>query len=129
MSRGEKSGRFSRYFLMSENTPEVAGDAHRFTGMHDEYRQRVWAYVVGRAGRQVTDEVTEPDGRPAGAGRPVAAPPRTVPGTRVKLSAHDILPAAAQKASRVRGAAAVQSPHARHSIRRLRPGVQRVVDR
>jgi RNA polymerase sigma factor (sigma-70 family) len=35
----------------------VADDAHRFTGMYDECRQRVWAYVVSRAGRQVADEV------------------------------------------------------------------------
>lgn len=35
----------------------MADDAHRFTGMYDECRQRVWAYVVSRAGRQVADEV------------------------------------------------------------------------
>jgi RNA polymerase sigma-70 factor (ECF subfamily) len=35
----------------------VADDADRFTGMYDECRQRVWAYVVSRAGRQVADEV------------------------------------------------------------------------
>ncbi|MEV4803658.1 RNA polymerase sigma factor [Nonomuraea sp. NPDC049421] len=35
----------------------VADDAHRFTGMYDACRQRVWAYVVSRAGRQVADEV------------------------------------------------------------------------
>jgi RNA polymerase sigma-70 factor (ECF subfamily) len=35
----------------------VTDDAHRFTSMYDECRQRVWAYVVSRAGRQVADEV------------------------------------------------------------------------
>ncbi|MEU4224741.1 RNA polymerase sigma factor [Nonomuraea sp. NPDC026600] len=35
----------------------MTDDAHRFTGMYDECRQRVWAYVVSRAGRQVADEV------------------------------------------------------------------------
>ncbi|WP_245642443.1 RNA polymerase sigma factor [Nonomuraea candida] len=35
----------------------MTDDAHRFTGMYDECRQRVWAYVVARAGRQVADEV------------------------------------------------------------------------
>ncbi|MFC7585666.1 RNA polymerase sigma factor [Nonomuraea antimicrobica] len=35
----------------------MADDAHWFTGMYDECRQRVWAYVVSRAGRQVADEV------------------------------------------------------------------------
>lgn len=35
----------------------VTDDAHRFTGMYDACRQRVWAYVVSRAGRQVADEV------------------------------------------------------------------------
>jgi RNA polymerase sigma-70 factor (ECF subfamily) len=35
----------------------VADDSHRFTGMYDACRQRVWAYVVSRAGRQVADEV------------------------------------------------------------------------
>jgi RNA polymerase sigma factor (sigma-70 family) len=35
----------------------VTDDEHRFTGMYDECRQRVWAYVVSRAGRQVADEV------------------------------------------------------------------------
>jgi RNA polymerase sigma factor (sigma-70 family) len=35
----------------------VTDDAHRFTGMYDGCRQRVWAYVVSRAGRQVADEV------------------------------------------------------------------------
>ncbi|WP_327089284.1 sigma-70 family RNA polymerase sigma factor [Nonomuraea sp. NBC_01738] len=32
-------------------------DRERFTTMYDECRQRVWAYVVSRAGRQVADEV------------------------------------------------------------------------
>ncbi|MGI8329983.1 RNA polymerase sigma factor [Actinomadura scrupuli] len=32
-------------------------DAERFTAMYDDCRQRVWAYVVSRAGRQVADEV------------------------------------------------------------------------
>ncbi|MEW9553529.1 RNA polymerase sigma factor [Nonomuraea sp. NPDC050783] len=35
----------------------MADDAYRFTSMYDECRQRVWAYVVSRAGRQVADEV------------------------------------------------------------------------
>ncbi|MFG6201997.1 RNA polymerase sigma factor [Nonomuraea sp. JJY05] len=35
----------------------MSDDEHRFTGMYDECRQRVWAYVVSRAGRQVADEV------------------------------------------------------------------------
>ncbi|MFI7421933.1 RNA polymerase sigma factor [Nonomuraea sp. NPDC049684] len=35
----------------------MTDDSHRFTGMYDECRQRVWAYVVSRAGRQVADEV------------------------------------------------------------------------
>jgi RNA polymerase sigma-70 factor (ECF subfamily) len=35
----------------------LTDDAHRFTSMYDECRQRVWAYVVTRAGRQVADEV------------------------------------------------------------------------
>ncbi|MFI7455270.1 RNA polymerase sigma factor [Nonomuraea sp. NPDC049714] len=35
----------------------MTDDEHRFTGMYDECRQRVWAYVVSRAGRQVADEV------------------------------------------------------------------------
>jgi RNA polymerase sigma-70 factor (ECF subfamily) len=35
----------------------VAGDAERFTAIYDACRQRVWAYVVSRAGRQVADEV------------------------------------------------------------------------
>lgn len=29
----------------------------RFTGLYDSYRNRVYAYVVGRAGRQLADEV------------------------------------------------------------------------
>ncbi|MFF8246341.1 RNA polymerase sigma factor [Streptomyces griseus] len=32
-------------------------DADRFTTIYDGCRQRVWAYVVSRAGRQVADEV------------------------------------------------------------------------
>ncbi|MGW2108329.1 RNA polymerase sigma factor [Streptomyces sp. NPDC001948] len=32
-------------------------DADRFTAIYDGCRQRVWAYVVSRAGRQVADEV------------------------------------------------------------------------
>lgn len=32
-------------------------DHERFTDMYDECRQRVWAYVVTRAGRQVAEEV------------------------------------------------------------------------
>jgi RNA polymerase sigma-70 factor, ECF subfamily len=35
----------------------VTDDSQRFTTMYDECRQRVWAYVVSRAGRQVADEV------------------------------------------------------------------------
>ncbi|MEU7855358.1 RNA polymerase sigma factor [Nonomuraea sp. NPDC049141] len=35
----------------------MTDDAHRFTSMYDGCRQRVWAYVVSRAGRQVADEV------------------------------------------------------------------------
>ncbi|MFG1755422.1 RNA polymerase sigma factor [Streptosporangium sandarakinum] len=35
----------------------MTDDSRRFTGMYDECRQRVWAYVVSRAGRQVADEV------------------------------------------------------------------------
>ncbi|HEX6470849.1 MAG TPA: sigma-70 family RNA polymerase sigma factor [Streptosporangiaceae bacterium] len=34
-----------------------ADDAERFTALYDACRQRVWAYVVSRAGRQVADEV------------------------------------------------------------------------
>ncbi|MEU8801236.1 sigma-70 family RNA polymerase sigma factor [Spirillospora sp. NPDC048819] len=32
-------------------------DERRFTAIYDECRQRVWAYAVSRAGRQVADEV------------------------------------------------------------------------
>ncbi|MFI6323911.1 RNA polymerase sigma factor [Nonomuraea sp. NPDC050556] len=32
-------------------------DEQRFTRMYDESRQRVWAYAVSRAGRQLADEV------------------------------------------------------------------------
>lgn len=32
-------------------------DAERFTAIYDSCRQRVWAYAVSRAGRQVADEV------------------------------------------------------------------------
>lgn len=32
-------------------------DADRFTVIYDGCRQRVWAYVVSRAGRQVADEL------------------------------------------------------------------------
>ncbi|MFF0106895.1 RNA polymerase sigma factor [Streptomyces hirsutus] len=35
----------------------MSDDAARFTAMYDTCRQRVWAYVVSRAGRQVADEV------------------------------------------------------------------------
>ncbi|GAA4101962.1 RNA polymerase sigma factor [Nonomuraea soli] len=35
----------------------MTSDRERFTTMYDECRQRVWAYVVSRAGRQVADEV------------------------------------------------------------------------
>ncbi|MEU0572584.1 sigma-70 family RNA polymerase sigma factor [Nonomuraea sp. NPDC005983] len=35
----------------------MTDDSQRFTGIYDECRQRVWAYVVSRAGRQVADEV------------------------------------------------------------------------
>lgn len=35
----------------------MTDDAQRFTRMYDESRQRVWAYAVSRAGRQVADEV------------------------------------------------------------------------
>lgn len=35
----------------------MTDDSHRFTTMYDQCRQRVWAYVVSRAGRQVADEV------------------------------------------------------------------------
>jgi len=35
----------------------VNDDHRRFTDMYDECRQRVWAYAVSRAGRQIADEV------------------------------------------------------------------------
>ncbi|GAA4181130.1 sigma-70 family RNA polymerase sigma factor [Streptosporangium oxazolinicum] len=35
----------------------MADDSQRFTTMYDECRQRVWAYVVSQAGRQIADEV------------------------------------------------------------------------
>lgn len=35
----------------------MTDDTQRFTRMYDESRQRVWAYAVSRAGRQVADEV------------------------------------------------------------------------
>ncbi|CAL9656799.1 hypothetical protein SUDANB126_06836 [Streptomyces sp. enrichment culture] len=35
----------------------VPDDEARFTAMYDACRQRVWAYAVSRAGRQVADEV------------------------------------------------------------------------
>ena len=35
----------------------MTDDSQRFTTMYDECRQRVWAYVVSQAGRQVADEV------------------------------------------------------------------------
>lgn len=35
----------------------MSSDHQRFTEMYDECRQRVWAYVVSRAGRQIADEV------------------------------------------------------------------------
>ncbi|MFC4586853.1 RNA polymerase sigma factor [Sphaerisporangium corydalis] len=35
----------------------MTGDSQRFTTTYDECRQRVWAYVVSRAGRQIADEV------------------------------------------------------------------------
>jgi RNA polymerase sigma-70 factor, ECF subfamily len=35
----------------------VAAAAERFTAIYDACRPRVWAYVAGRAGRQVADEV------------------------------------------------------------------------
>ncbi len=35
----------------------MSDDAARFTSMYDACRQRVWAYVVSRAGRQVAEEV------------------------------------------------------------------------
>lgn len=36
---------------------DEAPDERRFTAIYDECRQRVWAYAVSRAGRQVADEV------------------------------------------------------------------------
>ncbi|MEU5876022.1 sigma-70 family RNA polymerase sigma factor [Spirillospora sp. NPDC047279] len=36
---------------------DAAADARRFTAIYDACRQRVWAYAVSRAGRQVADEV------------------------------------------------------------------------
>ncbi|GLW11221.1 siderophore-interacting protein [Microtetraspora sp. NBRC 13810] len=35
----------------------MTDDAQRFTTMYDECRNRVWAYAVSQAGRQVADEV------------------------------------------------------------------------
>ncbi|GIH22189.1 siderophore-interacting protein [Acrocarpospora phusangensis] len=35
----------------------MTSDRERFTTIYDECRQRVWAYTVSRAGRQVADEV------------------------------------------------------------------------
>jgi RNA polymerase sigma-70 factor (ECF subfamily) len=35
----------------------VPDEAERFTAIYDACRQRVWAYVVSRAGRQVAEEV------------------------------------------------------------------------
>lgn len=35
----------------------MTSDRERFTTIYDECRQRVWAYVVSHAGRQVADEV------------------------------------------------------------------------
>lgn len=35
----------------------MTDDSQRFTMMYDLYRQRVWAYVVAQAGRQIADEV------------------------------------------------------------------------
>ncbi|MEU7893771.1 RNA polymerase sigma factor [Nonomuraea sp. NPDC049152] len=35
----------------------MTDERERFTTIYDECRQRVWAYVVARAGRQVADEV------------------------------------------------------------------------
>lgn len=34
----------------------VSDDNARFTAMYDQYRQRVWAYAVSRAGRGVADD-------------------------------------------------------------------------
>ncbi|WP_242902636.1 RNA polymerase sigma factor [Actinomadura terrae] len=36
---------------------DEASDEERFTAIYDACRQRVWAYAVSRAGRQVADEV------------------------------------------------------------------------
>ncbi|WP_242883446.1 RNA polymerase sigma factor [Actinomadura litoris] len=36
---------------------DEASEEERFTAMYDACRQRVWAYAVSRAGRQVADEV------------------------------------------------------------------------
>ncbi|MDL4773199.1 MULTISPECIES: RNA polymerase sigma factor [Thermomonosporaceae] len=36
---------------------DQAPDEKRFTAIYDDCRQRVWAYAVSRAGRQVADEV------------------------------------------------------------------------
>ncbi|RKS79728.1 RNA polymerase sigma-70 factor (ECF subfamily) [Actinomadura pelletieri DSM 43383] len=36
---------------------DEADDERRFTAIYDACRQRVWAYAVSRAGRQVADEV------------------------------------------------------------------------
>ncbi|MEU3167802.1 sigma-70 family RNA polymerase sigma factor [Streptosporangium sp. NPDC006930] len=35
----------------------MTDESQRFTTMYDECRQRVWAYVVSQAGRQIADEV------------------------------------------------------------------------
>ncbi|WP_242614105.1 RNA polymerase sigma factor [Actinomadura roseirufa] len=34
-----------------------ASDEKRFTAIYDSYRQNVWAFAAGRAGRQIADEV------------------------------------------------------------------------
>jgi RNA polymerase sigma-70 factor (ECF subfamily) len=34
----------------------VTPDERRFTAICDAYRQNVWAYAAGRAGRQTADE-------------------------------------------------------------------------
>lgn len=36
---------------------EVADEADRFTAIYDSCRQRVWAYVVSKGGREVVEEV------------------------------------------------------------------------
>ena len=36
---------------------EVADEADRFTAVYDSCRQRVWAYVLSRGGREVAEEV------------------------------------------------------------------------